>query len=203
MRGINANGTVIRQARQALGWTQEKFASACDCSTRTVRSAEQGKSLDINTLRLLAGVLDLSVADVSVSPCDNLSTCERNMEIVRQWRAAFFDRDVERILSFHHPDSVLILPGTEDLPHGGNCAGLEQLRAYYAGVFSMSRFEIMHDERIDAFENLVFHRATVTARILPTDKTFRTTHVNQFQFEDELIIHRETVADYSKLREAI
>lgn len=203
MRGIEVNGTAIRLARQFRNWTQEQMGEECSCSVRTIRAAEAGRRIDHATLQRMADALEMSTTSITKSQRISLPERERNMQTVRQWRAAFFAQDVESLLRLQHPDCAVSLPGTDELPHGGNFKGVPELRAHYRGVFESVLFRDLHEERLSAVEHQVFHWSTVTVVVLATQQEFTATHASRFEFSADKIIFRETVADYSKFREAL
>lgn len=57
LRGVEAHGAFICQARRLLGLTQEALATAANCDVRTIRRAENNGRLDIATLVRMASAL--------------------------------------------------------------------------------------------------------------------------------------------------
>ena len=62
MRGVTANGEVIRAERIARGLTQEKLATLAGLDVKTVRKAEHGKRLDATTLAHIAKALRVELS---------------------------------------------------------------------------------------------------------------------------------------------
>jgi transcriptional regulator with XRE-family HTH domain len=51
----------LKRIREAMAWTQEHLAGAASVDVRTVQRAESGKEVSAETLRALAGALDISI----------------------------------------------------------------------------------------------------------------------------------------------
>ncbi|MGB1109064.1 MAG: helix-turn-helix domain-containing protein [Gammaproteobacteria bacterium] len=56
-RGIELNGSRIRELRKLRGWTQTRLAAVSGISERTIRSAEKGQSVDMFTWTTIAASL--------------------------------------------------------------------------------------------------------------------------------------------------
>lgn len=195
MRGIKTNGDRICDLRKAVGWTQEELAAAADCATRTLRNAEQGKAIDAATLAKVATALGVSISEVSAHESPQQ---QRNIDITKQWKQAFIDADVDRLLSLHHPDTVLELPDAEGLPHITPTAtfrGLKELRRHFEGVFSDFRWLESYDDVYDAKDSLVFHRNRSLFRGVKTGRETISKFYNELEFADGLIIRRLSMAD--------
>lgn len=58
MNPVNA-GELLKQARESKGWTQQELAQYAHLSLKTIWAAETGGSVNRNTIRRLAEVLDV------------------------------------------------------------------------------------------------------------------------------------------------
>ena len=201
-RGIKTNGESIRKHRKALGLTQEQLAARCDCSTRTIRSAENGSRVDMTTLSRLANAFAVSIHSLSLDVTDD-QDMERNRRIAMEWEDAFFHSDLERLLALHHPDAETVLPGSEGMPAGGNFLGLDQLRDHFRGVFETFEYLENHSNEFTAVGEKVFQRSHSTWRVKANNQQFTSTFINEFSFKDGKIIHRLTVSDLTDVHEAL
>jgi len=195
MRGLTPAGDVIRDRRKVLGWTQVQLAIHVRCDSRTVRNAEQGKRIDGNTLSAIALAMDLTLPEISVSE-ENQQ--QRHIEIVREWDEAFCEADIPCLLAFHHPETVLELPGAETIPgipETASFKGLDALREHFIQTFSMFSLVEVLEQQLDAIGDKVFHRSTATLRGNETGREVIMKFYNEFEFCDGLIIHRVTISD--------
>lgn len=55
---------MIAELRKNKGWTQERLAEECGISVRTIQRLESGEEGSLETLRIIAEVLDVSVGDL-------------------------------------------------------------------------------------------------------------------------------------------
>ena len=199
MRGQLSNGETIRQLRKLKGFTQEQLAEAAGCATRTIRNVEQSKLIDIKTLQKIAVVLVVPLATISVF--DSVSEedqQQRHIGILHEWFEAFLESDIPRLLTFHHPETVLELPGAgtmPGIPESAIFTGLEALREHFTIVFSQFCFLRVLQQTFDAKGDLVFHRSTTTLRGIETGKEATVKFYNEFEFRDGLIIRRMTISD--------
>ncbi|MCA9204315.1 MAG: helix-turn-helix transcriptional regulator [Planctomycetales bacterium] len=65
MRGATANAKSAVKARQSLGLTQEELARLADVDVKTVRKAEHGGRLDLDTFTKLAFALQTDLNQLS------------------------------------------------------------------------------------------------------------------------------------------
>ena len=204
MRGLQSDGFAFLQLRRLRGWTQAELAQACDCSTRTIRNVESSKRIDGNTLSRIADALATRLSEITCerSKYDHLQR-EAHKRIVSSWWQAFMAEELEKLLSYHHPDTVLENPGTEGLPGGGTFNGLEQARGHFEVVYSIYEPVSVRDERLEAVSDRVFFRATATARVRATGKEFTAKYFNEFQFRDRLIIRRLSIQDLTGHRRSL
>lgn len=57
----------IKEMRQARGWTQAQLAEFSGLSQRTIQRLEKGQSATAETLKCLAAVFEVSVAELGIS----------------------------------------------------------------------------------------------------------------------------------------
>ena len=200
MRGVQPDGQAIRRLRKAQGLTQEGLAAQACCSARTVRSAEQGNSIDARTLSLIAEALDLPYlqlcADSSQSGNDS-----SNLDLAKSWLDAFMAADWEKMKLLHHPDHTIELPGADDML-GGDHPDVDQVEAHMQTTFELFEPLEARDEVFDAAGEFVFHRATMTGRIKQTGFILEARYFNEFEIRDGLIFRRLTISDLKEHRKA-
>lgn len=206
MRGVVINGELIRERRRNRGMTQEELAHAADCDVRSVRKAEKG--VERSDLRIVVGIaraLDLEAPELIGEIQESSSDPHGNLTVVRQWVDAFFRADIQTLLDMHTDDTVLEIPGTEDLPVKDYYEGIDEQRVFLTGFFSAFRL-IWYDADNTLFHvsgDHVFMRNEALITFLPKGKSYRARHVNEFEFRDGKVAKRVVTADYAKLREIL
>lgn len=128
MRGVVSHGERIRNARIAHGLTQEQLAARADVDVKTIRKAEQGKRLDVDTLARLARALQIEVGEVVARGSSSDGPEEVRRQVVQSWVAAWDAQDIEALLALYHDDAVMHLPSGPGNPFGGRFAGKAAIR---------------------------------------------------------------------------
>ncbi len=205
MRGVEVDGDLIRRLRTAAGLTQSELAARVDCDEKTVRKAENGSGrIDLRLAVVIAECLQCEpILIMKCAPGSGVQLL-RNKEIVSAWNEAYVASDVERIMSLHHEDSILEIPGSEGLPAGGNYSGFDQIRNHMIEMFRC--FKIVHvsedDFHLHAFDEVAFLRSTATFRFLPNGREFTARFLNEFQFRDGRILRRVSISDLTGFRDS-
>ncbi len=184
-RSFPVNHLLIAELRAKRGWTQDDLAKAAGYSTRLIRKAERGGSLDANTIRDIA--MALSDEQTSVTVEQLTVNC---LTIAKEWMNAFELHEVNLVSAIEKyltDDFVLICPGDKSVApfigqwHGA--AGLEQWARYYFQVFKRLPAT---DVSYAIGENSVIIRFLETCYI--QDQLCGPVRVNMhFQFRDGLI----------------
>ncbi len=205
MRGVEVDGELIRRLRIATGLTQGDLAAKIDCDEKTVRKAESSNGrIDLRVAVAIAEHLDCEPALIMKCAAGSEVQSRRNKEIVLAWNDAYVASDVERIMSLHHENSILEIPGSDGLPAGGNYSGFDQIRNHMIEMFRF--FKIVHvsedDFDLHAFDEVAFLRSTATFRFLPNGRQFTARFLNEFQFSDGRILHRVSISDLTGFRES-
>jgi transcriptional regulator with XRE-family HTH domain len=137
MRGVAANGELIRHLRSLKGLTQEALAAAASCDEKTIRKAEKGDRLDVVTVKRVARALGAEYAEI-VTRFDEADALERpNLRVVRQWLSAFDQRDSKAIAGLFRDDGVVRLPGTPLLRGTGVFVGKREIARQIELAFEM------------------------------------------------------------------
>src|SRR6476659_113539 len=127
MRGIQVDGpaVVARRTKQAL--SQNSLSSLARVDVKTVRSAEQGKRLDAETIARLAAALDCDVSELVLS---DVPSRQRDTwrQVVVDWQRLFDEHDGEGMAALYHEEAVLVLPGDPNVPFGGTFRGRAEIR---------------------------------------------------------------------------
>lgn len=206
MRGVHTNGDHIRELRRAAALTQSELAFAAGCDPKTIRKAEKGEApVDFQIVSDIARALKCQVAQLMRLATSTTSTRRRNERVVQEWHEAFARGDLEAILPLHTEDTIVEIPGTDDLPGAQTCRGIDEVRRHFDEVFRLFKLESVNenDFEIHAVDSIVFLRTTATFQFLPAGKSYTTRHVSEFEIRDGKIARRVTVADYGKLRELL
>ena len=106
----------------------------------------------------IAHVLGTEVAALIDSDDGSSSLQERHLESIRQWLDAFHRGDIPALLALHIEDTILELPGTDDLPTARTCHGIDELRGHfedYFRVFQLTSYRT-DDLRIQAVDSMAF-----------------------------------------------
>jgi transcriptional regulator with XRE-family HTH domain len=137
MRGVLANGDLIRHVRNLKGMTQEALAAAAPCDVKTIRKAEKGDRLDIVTVKRISRALGAEFGEV-VTVFDKADAVERpNVRVVRDWLSAFDSRDPRAIAGLFWNDGVVRLPGTPLLRGTGIFEGKREITRQIEMAFEM------------------------------------------------------------------
>ncbi len=206
MRGKLTRGVEIRQWREAAGLTQQDLSEAADLDVKTIRKAEaiDGR-IDWRVVVAISTALGREPSDLIVSEPTECPTPERLIELVRKWQDAMMQADIPQLLSLHTPDTVVELPGALDLPGGQTVVGLEELDRMLQYLLSILRLRHVVPESLQfhVSENFVFMRSVADIEYLPIGKSYRARHINEFEFEGELVKKRVTIADYEPFRQLL
>ena len=203
MHGIPTNGEMVRSLRKRRAWTQEQLATVCDCSVRTIRSAERGRRLNVETLNQIAAVLEVPMTSLVNAPPVSKSDLQRRCDLIRDWHDCYLEQRVGRLLEMHHRETFLELPGTQGMPAGGDFHGIEQHIEHYEEAFQVFPIIEVKELPIDAVNDRVFARPTATLRSEATGQEFTLTHANVFKIFEGKIVHRITYMDLSTYRDTL
>jgi transcriptional regulator with XRE-family HTH domain len=119
MRGTLANSEELQLARLRCGLTQEELATLADLDVKTVRKAEHGLRLDLDTLTRLAYALECDLSQL-IRPVR--SETDRQItwrDAVMRWHRAWDAHDMESLLSVYDDNAIMHLPGGPNIPFGG------------------------------------------------------------------------------------
>lgn len=204
MRGIDANGAFIRETRRQKGLTQDALAAVSCCDVKTIRKAEQGARLDLATLVRIADALTVQLPAVARST-DADSLQEHNKEIVRRWYRAFDSCNVAETLAFYHDDAVLEVVGSDGLPGGGRCEGLDGIRRHCEEAFASFDVPTMAPDEYQLFatEDFVFMRFWASARVISTGREFESSGVHEFRVRDGKFVSHMIYCDTTAIRHCV
>lgn len=135
-RFVVVNGRQLRIERKARGWTQRELAKAAGYSERTIRKAEKGGQLDLETVENLAEALGVPVKKLKI----NIAA------IARQWVEAYETlerRMLPAIEAYLAPDFEFVCPGDPaTAPFIGTWKGKEGMQQWldlFFGFFQRDR----------------------------------------------------------------
>lgn len=206
MRGVIPNSELIRRLRESAQMTQESLAAIAQADVKTIRKAEtSGKRVDLKVIVGIAHALQIGPDELIVRKPVGALSAEYLVERVKQWNEAFMRADIDSLLKLHTPDTVLELPGSDDLPVAGRYQGLDALAQHFFKMFSLLRLRRMISDspKYHVSDNFVFMRVTAEFEYLPAAKTYQAIHFSEFEFEGDLIRRRISSADYGELRQII
>ncbi|KAA1260455.1 SnoaL-like domain protein [Rubripirellula obstinata] len=205
MRGVHPDGEKIRLARSAASMTQEEVAGIAQCNVKTIRKAEQGTNrLDLRVIAAIASAFETTVSQLTI-PDRNVDHHGHLLQRMDQWIHHFAASDVEGFLSLHTQDSVLEMPGAEDLFTPANCNGIDQLLNHAVVFFKSFRLIELQQKLTHSYaaERFVFLRMTASIEYIPAGRSYTACHVHEFEFREDKISRRVSVADYGELRQII
>ena len=205
MRSAEPNGEAILSLREANGWTQEDLAKATDCSVRTIRNAEQGKRIDLKTLKDLAQALNVPIPSI-MKRSTQLPQEKHHVQITRQWVNLYLQCDINGLLKLHHPETTLDVPGAENLPAGEITEGvidIETLKRHLVNAFKIFRLHEIHEQFFYGCGEMVFHCSKASFLAVPTGEILIVDSINEFTFRDGLIYHRRSLTDTVPFRDSI
>ncbi len=204
MRGATADGEAILRLRADQGLTQEALAAAAVVDVKTVRRAEQGDRVDVRTLDKIAAALGVPTRVLIGRESDDASSrVERHIGRFHAWQEAHNRRDVEGLLAQYHPEGVIVIPGGEGVPGGGEFHGLDPIRRHFTESFAVFDVKPLGpgDYRIDGVGDLVWARGVGTATVRATGMTFSAMAVHELEFREGLIWRHTIVTDTASIRD--
>ncbi len=195
VRGVPTNVRSLLEARLKQGLTQEQLSSKAELDVKTVRNAEQGKRIDLETIARLADVLGIRLSD-ALSQVDSIAhsnlvdghkQVNEHKQIVEKWQMAWNSCDSDGLASFYHPNATLYLPGEPHLAFSGEHCGRARIQHIHQVMWQQIPTDPSSTEyRIRVCEDLVLwqgHQGFYTS-----DRNLhRLSYVQIFEFEDLLI----------------
>lgn len=151
---VSAN---LRQARQALGWSQDKLASAAAVSRRMLVNIEGGDSnVSLATLDRLAGALGLSFAELVRPPA---ASPQQPVAPVTVWQGRHTDSHASLLQSLSTAGRIVELwawqlAAGERYDAEADPAGSHEMLYVVAGELELERAGIRH--RLGAGDSLTF-----------------------------------------------
>lgn len=196
----------LRQRRRTLGLTQEQLAAEASLDVKTVRKAEKpGERVDLRVIVAIAEQFSLSPQDLIEPEETACPPPERLIELVKKWGEYSITGEIDKWLAMHTTDTIFELPEKGGLPVARDCRGIDELDTFIREAAQILRIHSTDPatEQYHATGNLVFMRVTAQMEFLPARARFEARHVNEFEFEGELIKRRTTIADYHPLRKIL
>ncbi|MGD9637205.1 MAG: nuclear transport factor 2 family protein [Pirellulales bacterium] len=205
MRGVEVHGAELRRRRKELGLTQESLAHSAQCDIKTIRNAEGGRRLDASTVKRIADVVELPLRAIIVEEEISQRVAERNAQLFHDWQAASNRRDVEAMLELYQDDAVVVIPGANDLPGGGEHRGKEAIGRQWHEAFEAFLTEELTPDRykLDAVGDYVFARGTATAVVRATGQSFTGMAIHELQIQDGKILRHTIVVDTTDMRRCL
>lgn len=128
MRGIFADGVVLRSIRIERGLTQEELARLAGLDVKTIRKAESGGRLALGTLERLGQALDALAGRLTRGELPEAAIEARNLAVVQRGLRAWDARDLESLIAGYHEEATLHLPGGPPIPLHGTFHGKDEIR---------------------------------------------------------------------------
>lgn len=188
MRGALADGERIRRERLAQGLTQEQLAASADVDVKTVRKAEQGRRLDVETLTSLARVLGVAPPTLMTEIPSEGDIQRIRLQAVERWIRCWDQRDIAGLMELYYDEAVLLLPGSTGLPFGGRFEGLEAIRRANELAWQAVPTDPVKpgDYSLVADDDTVVMHGTKSIR-LPDGRQMPLSSVHVYRFTDGLI----------------
>ena len=140
MKSIRTKGMKIKEKREVLGWTQEKLASKSGYSSRTIRKAEAGRKLSVQTLIDISEALEIDLFEIiGSSDFDRIAT--RNRHIVEKAIDAICQENIGVFMSTLTDDVTVYLSG----PKGSVFSGIFNDKSEVRNLISKSRGALIWD----------------------------------------------------------
>ena len=194
MRGVPANGQSMLQARLNRRLTQDQLSFEAGLDVKTVRSAEQGKRLDVETLARLAAVLGMELSEAIRDPVEN--NFDGRKQVVREWLFAWDRQDITALVACYHPEAVLCLPGEPFIPFSGEHRGLVEIQRIYEIAWQTAKTapDEAGDYRLMDCEEAVILQGYKGVNS-PDGKLHKLSCVQIFKFESLLILEHHVEYD--------
>jgi transcriptional regulator with XRE-family HTH domain len=181
----------VRSLRESKGWTQEDLATAAAVSVKTIRRAEQGASMRVETMKALASAFDVDWSELTTACAPNKSASDEQSLF-----EAYDGRGLLKALVGFEPVDVR----ADDTEH-------EETASHVKAVLSVEEtvkrwHEMSHGDRYDAQRTLTPHIMALRARgwIVACFRHGRSAGLNLL---DEKRIAREVLSDPQLLQQEI
>lgn len=204
MRGIVANGGLVRQFRKQRGYTQEVLARRIGCDQRTVRNAESGKPIDAYVLYSLAECLETPVDSLVLrengtvhiaTTEDTKNVTEVNRSIVNRQLEGVIQSDVVSVCESLAADAVVEAPrffcGSNN-----RIVGIKNIRSQMERLFSHFQIDVRGQLRLDVAGEWAFLRC----QLLVTDRNQQRNEFRvfiEYKLIQAKVVFQSIVADFS------
>lgn len=200
-RGIPILPNKMKSLRHRAMLTQEALAARADCSIDLIQKAERingSPRIDSNYLASILNVLGADVSEV------RRGGTEANLEIVRQWQAAWIIGDSTRLMELCDPDIVMELHSIP-APRGveNSFRGQAEVRAAFELICQFSDQRKRKNVKMTSIDDLVFVESEYSVRYIPADQFFQTKFVIKFRIRDDKVAEKSVVGDYDQLRKLV
>ena len=188
MRGAISSGEKIVMLRTAAGLTQEELAAQCECDTKTLRSAEHSRRVDLETLRRIARRLGVDFREI-VAPTTTQRR-EANIAAVKRLFHAFNARDPDAVAEAFQIDGVIFVMAHSRLPGSGEFRGRAEIREWAQVCFQAYLAEPVTEDicQVNAEDDLVFVRLKRSKlEYLPNGQQANVTLMSEFAIRDNRI----------------
>lgn len=206
MRGIQVNGVRFRQIRLACQLTQQQLATLAGVSERTVRNAESGQRVRLDFLNYLATALGIAVAEVIYDPEElklGLRENRRLEHVLAAIDAHVKENNHGELFGLMTRDVVFHSPGPAEIPYSGEYRGTDAIRTFFDRTTEAIAYEGAPEIRsIRTGGNLVVISGFDNLRAIPTDKTFASTWMHVYEFQNDRIVRVDSWSDTASVAEA-
>jgi len=207
MRGIVANGGLVRQYRKQRGYTQEVLAQRIGCDQRTVRNAESGKPIDAHVLYSIAECLETPIDSLLLRESGAVLTTtenaknapEINRSTVKRQLEGVIRSDVVSVCESLAADAIVEAPQTF-FGSNNRFVGIHNIRSQMERLLSRFQIDVQDQLRLDVAGEWAFLRG----KLLVADRDSRQS--NEFRvFVEYKLVHAKVVfqsivADFSPRR---
>jgi transcriptional regulator with XRE-family HTH domain len=192
MRGMLPRGEQIRTLRVTKGMTQRELSDLANLDTKTIRKAEQGNRLDIESLVRIAEVLNVEPVQLYQTAAD----ANAHYDLVVRWQSLFTARNSNDLAELFHPEGTLVIAGGEGIPYFGSFHGREEIRNAHENIWNGVKQESpkLEDLTFLISEEGITLRGDVGVH-LPTGEIAFFTCIQIFSFRDGLIYRLESQFD--------
>lgn len=185
---LSANPKRVRELRHARKLTQLQLAIAADVSERTVRSAETGKRVRMDSLEQIATAMGVTLLDLVADSNELHSANLTNSQVdqlllgVRTYVASLDISEIARVLS---PTTLINIVGPKEIPFTGEFVGTDGLnRIRDLAEMTMTFIEPTEVTEIHASGNLVVIRGFDCLRSVKTGDSERLWWHHVYEFHE-------------------
>jgi transcriptional regulator with XRE-family HTH domain len=197
---LSPNGALVKRLRKARRLTQLQLAVLADVSERTVRRAEASQPVRMQSLELLATVLEADFFDLvdNAEQYRRIRSEQRKLDrVLEGLRTAVVDHDFGCFEEAFDDNIQLDVAGPAEIPFVGQFRGHAAIRSM---ILEITPTVLTYEEpplfgRVAASGDLVVLSGIDKVRLLKTNRVIQGRWQHVYEFEKGKVVHCQELFD--------